>query len=110
MIRVCIDESDALNMLMDRLADWTADDIATHLYEQMYESYIEGRCFDGAEFNPSVIVDNDWVNCEVVCKGDEFYDEIKRIYEEQGLGDCSFESENFDFIEAEYKGSFLCRW
>lgn len=110
---VNIDNEMALNMLMKRLEYWTDDETTYYLYEQMYEGYIEGGCFDGGDFNVMVIVDNDYINwCSVVSEGDEGYEDIKKIYEEQGLGDISCEEKNhgWNFIEAEYNGSFLVRY
>lgn len=110
-----IDDEDALTLLMNRLKAWTDDDIATDLYEQMYESYISGGVFDGGDFNVMTIVDNDWVNwCEVVGPGDENYEELVRLFEENGTGDVSTEDVGFGYIEAETerdgKHYFLCRW
>ena len=111
MLTVKIDEDRAIDLLLSRLEEWTQDSTTYKLYEQMYESYVYGGCFDGGEFDVAVIVDNDYVNyCEVVTEGDEYYKEVKRIYDEQGLGDCSCESDLFSYIEAEYNGAFLVRW
>ena len=120
-ITVEIDEDEALDMLMDRLGTWNENnrpgDIAYDLYEQMYQSYIDGGVFDGGKFDVMEIVDNDWVNyCEIVEPGDEehHYDELLKIYEEQGLGDVSTEDVGFSSIEAaveeDGKTYFLCRW
>lgn len=116
-ITVEIDEDEALDMLMNRLKHWTNDRVAYDLYEQMYESYIDGGAFDGDTFNVMQIVDNDWVNyCEVVEPGDDehHYDELLKIYEEQGIGDVSTEDVGFGFIEAVVDTNdgpcFLCRW
>lgn len=111
---VKIDNDTALEMLLDRLEHWTHDETTHKLYEAMYENYIEGGCFEGCEFDVMVIVDNDYVNyCDVISEGDEAYEDIKKLYEEQGCTDISCEHElnhRYSFIEAEYDGSFLCRW
>lgn len=110
---VRIDNDTALNMLMDRVEHWTDDDTVFHLYEMMYESYIDSGVFDGGEFNVMVIVDNDYINyCDVVSEGDEAYEDIKKLYDEQGCGDISCEYEfnhGYSFIEAVYDDSFLVR-
>lgn len=110
---VRIDNDTALNMLMDRVEHWTDDDTVCRLYEMMYESYIEGGVFDGGEFDVMVIVDNDYINyCDVVSEGDEAYEDIKKLYDEQGCGDISCEDEfnhGYSFIEAAYDDSFLVR-
>lgn len=109
---VKIDEDTVIEMLMDRVSQWTKDEDVQELYRKMYENYIYGGVFDGGEFDVNAIVDNDYVNwCDVLGDGDAEYEEIKRIYNEQGLGDCSCESESgISYIEAEYHGYFLIRW
>lgn len=111
---VNINNDMALNMLMERLEFWTKDDTTYHLYEKMYENYVEGGCFDGGNFDVMVIVDNDYINyCDVISEGDEAYEDIKKLYDENGCGDISCEDElnhGYNFIEAEYNGSFLVRY
>lgn len=111
---VRIDEDTALDMLMNRVEHWTNDMTTYHLYESMYESYIDSGVFDGGEFDVMAIVDNDYINyCDVVSEGDEAYKDVKKLYDEQGLGDISCEYElnhGYNFIEAEYDGSFLVRY
>ena len=109
---VKIDEDTAIEMLMDRVSQWTEDEEVQELYRKMYENYIYDSVFDGGEFDVNAIVDNDYVNwCDALCEGDDLYEEIKAIYDEQGLGDCSCESESgISYIEAEYHGIFLIRW
>lgn len=111
---VKIDNEMALNMLMDRLDFWNVDDVTYHLFEEMYEYYIDGGCFEGTEFDVMKIVDNDYVNyCSVIREGDEAYEDIKKLYDMQGLGDisCDYELNNgYNFIEAEYNGNFLVRY
>lgn len=110
---VNIDNDTALKMLLDRLEFWTDDHTTYCLYEAMYENYIDGGCFDGGEFDVMSIVDNDYVNwCTVVSEGDEAYEDIKKLYDEQGLGDISCEDDlnnGYSYIEAEYYGNFLVR-
>ena len=108
-----IDNDRAVDMLLERLEHWT-DDVATHkLYEAMYEIYVYGGCFDGGEFDIMAIVDNDYVNwCTVISEGDDAYEDIKQLYERDGLGDISCEHDlnnGYSYIEAEYKDSFLVR-
>jgi hypothetical protein len=111
---VRIDESTALDMLLDRLEHWTDDHTTYRLYEAMYENYIDCGCFEGGEFDVMAIVDNDYINyCDVVSEGDEAYEDIKKLYEEEGCGDISCEDElnhGYSYIEAEYDGSFLLRY
>ena len=50
--------------------------------------------------------------CDVVSEGDEAYEDIKTLYDAEGLTDISCEygtNHGYSFIEAEYDGNFLCR-
>lgn len=101
MITVRIDEETALEMLMERVEYWTDDVQVRCLYRQMYESYLDCGCFDGSEFDTMKIVGNDYINyCEIVEEGDDDFEEIKAVYNNQGLGDCSCEGVGYDYIEA----------
>lgn len=111
---VRMSNEDVIDMLVERVSYWTQEDETHELYRRMYTNYVEGGCFEGAELDVMVIVDNDYVNyCDVVSEGDDGYEDIKALYEEQGLGDISCEKElnhGYNFIEAEYNDSFLLRW
>ena len=111
---VRIDETTAVEMLVNRLSYWTDDSTTHELYEQMYENYVLGGAYEGSDFDVMVIVDNDYVNyCDVVSEGDDAYEDIKQIYEEQGLGDISCEydlNHGYSYIEAAANDSFLLRW
>lgn len=110
---VNIDNEQAIEMLLERLEHWTDDDTTYHLYEAMYENYVYGGVFEGGEFDVMGIVDNDYVNwCTVISEGDEAYEDIKKLYDEEGCTDISCEHElnhGYSFIEAEYDGNFLVR-
>ena len=113
-VMVDIDEDDLLDLLMNRLKRWTDDPVATRLYEEMYQSYIDSG-WDLGGNSVMVIVDNDWVNyCDVVGPGEENYDALLKLYQENGLGDVSVEDVGYSFIEAatEDNGTtyLLCRW
>lgn len=108
---VKVDEDVVVDMLMERVEYWTTDWVTIALFRQMYESYVYGGCFEGMELNIPLIVDNDYVNnCGVVSEGDDGYEELLRVYEEQGLGDCSCEGIGYDYIEAYESNTFLVRW
>lgn len=102
MITIKIDEREAVERLLERLTQWTEDETTTELYRKMYENYIFGGCFDGAEFDVMAIVDNDYVNyCRVIDESDgEEYEQIKKLYAEQGAGDISCECNFASYIEA----------
>lgn len=121
MPTIYIEEDDLLDLLMNRVKFWAHDNdeydkIAIRLYEQMYDNYIQSGVFESPseKLDIKVIVDNDWVNnCGVIQKGDDEYDAYKKIYDNQGLGDCSCDdSVSCNFIEAydEQTGSFLVRY
>ncbi len=103
MLNVKIDESTAFNMLSDRLDVWTNDPTTKRLFKDMYENYIDGGCFDGCEFDPMVIVDNDYVNyCRIVEQDakDPEWKQLLKIYQKQGFGDCSCECDFASYIES----------
>lgn len=62
MLTVKIDELDALEMLNDRVAFWTDNETEKDLFAIYYMDMIDGGAFDGAEFDPMMIVDNDYIN------------------------------------------------
>lgn len=109
-----INSDTAYNLLIERVRFWTSEPTTLALYEAMYENYCDNGYFDGAEFDPSVIVDNDYVNwCSVVSPDDGNYAKIKAVYDAQGLGDCSCEdADGYSYIEAydEDSGAFLVRY
>lgn len=71
MVTVKIDEYDLLDMLMDRLAFWTTDDVTTKLFDRYYWDMIEGGCFNETELDVRSVVDNDYVNyLEVIYEED----------------------------------------
>lgn len=96
---VKIDNDTLLEMLRERVESWTDDTSTIELFVKMYDSYIWGGCFEGADIME--IVDNDYINwCSVIEQGDEEFDELLKIYNEQGLGDCSCETNYASYIEA----------
>ena len=113
MLTIQIDEGKAVDLLLERLSYWTDDETTHKLYESMYENYVYGGCFDGCDFDAMVIVDNDYINyCDVISEGEEAYNDIKALFERDGVTDISCEYEHnhgYNFIEAEYNGSFLVR-
>lgn len=114
MVTIKIKENDLLDMLMDRVEQWFRTTAALNLYEKMYESEIEAGCFEGAEIDINLIVDNDVINyCNIIEEGDSEFNSIMKLYKEEGLGDISMES-HYSFIEAvddeEKPKAFLVRY
>lgn len=114
MVTIKIKENDLLDMLMDRVEQWNSTTAALNLYEKMYESEIEAGCFEGAEIDINLIVDNDVINyCNIIEEGDPEFNSIMKLYKEEGLGDISMES-HYSFIEAvddeEKPKAFLVRY
>jgi len=116
-ITVQLDESEALDMLMNRVeefGDYHPGDVEYTLYEKMYENAIDSGAFDNATFNVMTIVDNDIVNyCKIIGPEDDDYETIVDLYDTQGLGDISSESD-YGYIEAVEKENgknyFLLRY
>lgn len=97
---VIIDDYKALDMLMNRVADWTQEDDVYKLFEQMYKRYIENGIFNGGEFDVMTIVDNDYINyTEVVYEGEENFNKLLECYKKNGCSDVS-EDTNYSCIEA----------
>ena len=104
LVKVQMEKWELLEMLLDRLSYWGRDD-ERDLYEQMYQSYLDGGMFESGEFNVMAIVDNDVVNyCDVITKEDcpQDFEKLLELYH-NGERDVSCEEfENIDpsFIEA----------
>lgn len=62
MINVKINETTLLNLFMNRLEYWTSDDDVLVLYEDYLKELIDSGCFDGAELDVDVMVDNLYIN------------------------------------------------
>lgn len=62
MINVQIDENTLIDLLVDRVKYWTDDRDTIELFEQYYADMVQDGCFEGAELDIPVIVDNDYVN------------------------------------------------
>ena len=73
LITVKIDSDDMIEMLCDRLSDW-AHGVSYDLFSEYYKMAVEEGWYDNSEFNPMIIVDNDWVNDMEVITKDEFDD------------------------------------
>lgn len=62
MINVKIDETTLLNLFMERLEYWTTDADVLGLYESYLKELIDCGCFEDAELDVNLIVDNLYVN------------------------------------------------
>ena len=62
MINVKINETTLLNLFMNRLEYWTTDSDVLELYEKYLEDLIFNGCFESAELDVNLIVDNLYVN------------------------------------------------
>ena len=62
MINVKIDETTLLNLFMNRLEYWTTNANVLGLYESYLKELIDCGCFEGAELDVNLIVDNLYVN------------------------------------------------
>lgn len=104
MITVEMEESDVLDLFIQRINYWTENPVIATLYADMYKRLIEGGCFDNARLNIAEIVDNDYVNnCMVISQtfpNDPDFDKCVRIYKERGLCDVSDEGLSYSYIES----------
>ena len=71
MINVQFDETDLLDLLMDRLEFWTIDTDVLELYRDYLESLIDGGCFEGQTLDISVFIDNLYVNDTTIMDKEE---------------------------------------
>lgn len=62
MINIQIDEEDLLDLLMQRVRDWTENANILNLYKQYLKDLIDGGCFEGANLDISLLIDNLYVN------------------------------------------------
>ena len=94
MINVKTHENDLVEMLIERLSQWTDDAKTLELFRRYYEDCVYGGVFEGTTLNINEIVDNDYVNNFSV------YDD-KEIKDNDVPKDC---------IVAEYNGLYLVQW
>lgn len=98
-ITVKIDKDYLLDMLLERCDFWGTSRENKDLFEKMYSNYIDSGCFDEAELDIMVIVDNDVVNYTTVLYAeDKEFQEILELYK-QGEYDISCQT-CYSFIEA----------
>lgn len=71
MVNVRIEEEVLIDLLVDRLKEWTTDPDTIELFENYYTDMVHGGCFEDAELDISVIVDNDYVNYFRVMEKDD---------------------------------------
>ena len=78
MINVQIDETSLLNLFMNRLEYWTTNADVLELYEDYLKELINGGCFDGAEIDISLIIDNLYINdTTIMSRGMLDYNDIE---------------------------------
>ena len=66
MINVKIDETTLLNLFMNRLEYWVTDADVLELYKSYLTELIDCGCFEGAEIDVDLVVDNLYVNYTAV--------------------------------------------
>ena len=71
MINVQVNEEQLLDLLMQRMQYWTNDANTLNLYEQYLRDLIDGGCFEGANLNISLLVDNLYVNDTLIMDEEE---------------------------------------
>ena len=102
-VTIKMEDWQLLDMLLDRCEAWSTSKDNIDLFEKMYESMIDGGCFEGAELNIMAIVDNDVVNyCSVIYKDDSPKD-FKKLLKLHKKGEYDVSCEDFD----EYRISFI---
>lgn len=110
-VTVKIYKDDLLDMLLERCDFWGTSRENKDLFEKMYSHYIDGECFDEAELDIMVIVDNDVINYTTILEdGDEDFQEVLELHR-QGEYDISCQT-HYGFIEAvsDDEKRILVRW
>lgn len=98
---IYVENDEFLDMLIDRLRNWTDDPDIIELYKQMYNNYIDEGVFENTSASVSEIVDNDYINyCDVIAEGDDDFNKLYDYYKRYGAGDCSTDFEDISYIEA----------
>lgn len=62
MINIQIDEVDLLDLLMQRMEYWTDNTQVLSLYESYLRELIDRGCFDNANLDIKVLIDNLYIN------------------------------------------------
>ena len=74
---ITINEDTMIDMLMDRMQVWVKSYEPSYpVYEGFITELIEGGCFDGADFDPMIIIDNLYINDTT------FYDTVEDAIED----------------------------
>ena len=101
LINVKVEDWQLLEMFLERCNAWGTSKDNIDLFEKMYQNYIDGGCFDGAELNIMSIVDNDVVNyCSVIEKGEKDFKKLLKLHKK---GECDVSCEDFE----EYRISYI---
>lgn len=69
MVNVQINETDLLDLFMNRLEYWTNDGDTLELYEDYLESLIDNGCFEGANLEVNTLIDDLYINDTSVMDG-----------------------------------------
>ena len=87
-MRCIIDNDTAVDMLVERVKNWTDDSEVIDLYEKYYENAVANGYWEGCEFDVMSIVDNDYVNnMGTVCEDDCSEETWAEILERYNNGD-----------------------
>lgn len=109
MINVILDEHKVVDILINILVDdYNPEKEVVELFKKMYENNIINSGFESIDTPLDDMVGNDYINdCRVVYEGDDDYENIKKEFEEEGLG-----VSDYGIIEAsnEDKSMFLVRY
>lgn len=71
MINVQIDETDLLDLFMNRLEYWAKNDDVLELYRDYLENLIYGGCFEGEFLDIDVFIDNLYINNTTIMDKEE---------------------------------------
>lgn len=90
-ITITIDEADFLDMLVDRVKDWTDNPNTIELFEEYYDHLVYSGYFEGSSRSIAEIVDNDYCNNTSIVTEEEYNkareEHIKDSVDNDGFSD-----------------------
>lgn len=86
-VTVTIDESEFLDMLVNRVKYWTDDEDTIELFEEYYDHMVYNGCFEGISRSIAEIVDNDYVNNTSIITREEYNKAREEFIKESMDGD-----------------------
>lgn len=99
----CLDNDEALELLISRLKRWTDDEKTIDLYRKMYEQKLYDGIFTHADFTIAEVVDDDFINwCDTYAKEDLTAGDYEKLKKAVAAGERDISCEKFDDFSYSY--------